>query len=243
MRIKIQGTWSINSLVFGQIDHRSWIGIRQNCSPKLVWFRRLLSFEIAGKVFRWIGLFGDFGIGFGVREWFLKNHFCLGLSCDRGLECDYVIEDMSFQTNVTALAVEEIAPVAVSDAAMLAPEEFWNNDRGCYKCNSVRGCPARKHVERALDDASMLDIEDAGTFQATFASSIWAADTIFFQDNEIGQSMLWGARERELKVAKKLKTQTVSGYSNDSNPFGDSNLNEKLDWIITKRKEGDTRAK
>jgi len=30
-----------------------------------------------------------------------------------------------------------------------------------------------------------------------------------------------------LKVAKKLKAHTVSGYSNDSNPFGDSNLNEK----------------
>lgn len=30
-----------------------------------------------------------------------------------------------------------------------------------------------------------------------------------------------------MKVAKKLKTHTVSGYSNDSNPFGDSNLNEK----------------
>ncbi|XP_043690288.1 cactin-like [Telopea speciosissima] len=33
-----------------------------------------------------------------------------------------------------------------------------------------------------------------------------------------------------LRVAKKLKTQTVSGYSNDSNPFGDSNLNEKFVW-------------
>ncbi|MCH92137.1 cactin-like [Trifolium medium] len=32
------------------------------------------------------------------------------------------------------------------------------------------------------------------------------------------------------KVAKKLKTNTVSGYSNDSNPFGDSNLNEKFVW-------------
>ena len=32
-----------------------------------------------------------------------------------------------------------------------------------------------------------------------------------------------------MKVAKKLKLQSkdVSGYSNDSNPFGDSNLNEK----------------
>ncbi|KAJ1414490.1 Zn-cluster domain [Sesbania bispinosa] len=28
--------------------------------------------------------------------------------------------------------------------------------RGYYKCSSVRGCPARKHVERAVDDPSML---------------------------------------------------------------------------------------
>ncbi|KAF7830597.1 LRR receptor-like serine/threonine-protein kinase FLS2 [Senna tora] len=28
--------------------------------------------------------------------------------------------------------------------------------RGYYKCSSVRGCPARKHVERAMDDPNML---------------------------------------------------------------------------------------
>ncbi|XP_022772893.1 probable WRKY transcription factor 7 [Durio zibethinus] len=34
--------------------------------------------------------------------------------------------------------------------------------RGYYKCSSVRGCPARKHVERALDDARMLIVTYEG---------------------------------------------------------------------------------
>ncbi|CBI21376.3 unnamed protein product, partial [Vitis vinifera] len=34
--------------------------------------------------------------------------------------------------------------------------------RGYYKCSSVRGCPARKHVERALDDPKMLIVTYEG---------------------------------------------------------------------------------
>ena len=35
-------------------------------------------------------------------------------------------------------------------------------NRGYYKCSSVRGCPARKHVERALDDPAMLVVTYEG---------------------------------------------------------------------------------
>ncbi|KAM7464301.1 hypothetical protein LguiA_032422 [Lonicera macranthoides] len=49
-------------------------------------------------------------------------------------------------------------------------------------------------------------------------------------EEEIAEYLAKKAQKKALKVAKKLKSQTVSGYSNDSNPFGDANLNEKFVW-------------
>ncbi|KAE8098428.1 hypothetical protein FH972_016494 [Carpinus fangiana] len=49
-------------------------------------------------------------------------------------------------------------------------------------------------------------------------------------EEEINEYMAKKAKKKAMRVAKKLKAQTVSGYSNDSNPFGDSNLNEKFVW-------------
>ncbi|KAG0466213.1 hypothetical protein HPP92_017793 [Vanilla planifolia] len=49
-------------------------------------------------------------------------------------------------------------------------------------------------------------------------------------EEEIVEYMAKKAQKKALKVAKKLKSQSVSGYSNDSNPFGDPNLTEKFVW-------------
>ncbi|GMJ02942.1 CACTIN [Hibiscus trionum] len=49
-------------------------------------------------------------------------------------------------------------------------------------------------------------------------------------EEEIAEYMAKKAQKKAMRAAKKLKSQSVSGYSNDSNPFGDSNLNEKFVW-------------
>eukprot|EP00850_Spirogloea_muscicola_P014477 SM000104S09347 [mRNA] locus=s104:256169:264320:+ [translate_table: standard] len=37
-------------------------------------------------------------------------------------------------------------------------------------------------------------------------------------------------QKKALKLAKRMKQQSVSGYTNDNNPFGDANLTEKFVW-------------
>ncbi|CAD6207088.1 unnamed protein product [Miscanthus lutarioriparius] len=49
-------------------------------------------------------------------------------------------------------------------------------------------------------------------------------------EEQIIEYMAKKAQKKAEKVAKKLKANAVSGYSNDSNPFGDPNLTENFVW-------------
>jgi len=41
-------------------------------------------------------------------------------------------------------------------------ENWCVSGSGYYKCSTVKGCPARKHVERAQDDPKMLIVTYEG---------------------------------------------------------------------------------
>ncbi|PKU72278.1 WRKY transcription factor WRKY51 isoform X2 [Dendrobium catenatum] len=80
-------------------------------------------------------------------------------------------------------------PAISSKMADIPPDEYsWRKygqkpikgspyPRGYYKCSSLRGCPARKHVERAPDDPSMLIVTYEGEHRHSQPSDALVFDT------------------------------------------------------------------
>ncbi|KAE9585420.1 hypothetical protein Lal_00017933 [Lupinus albus] len=95
-----------------------------------------------------------------------------------------------------------------------------DSDSDSYKRRPSSSSNSRRRSRRRDSDSS--DDSDDGGKKRKSGSEI--------TEDDINQYKAKKAQRRALKVAKKLKTNTVSGYSNDSNPFGDSNLNEKFVW-------------
>lgn len=65
---------------------------------------------------------------------------------------------------VTPCTIAKHRPIPISSTVGIHSliDMFFDFFRGYYKCSTVRGCPARKHVERATDDPSMLMVTYEG---------------------------------------------------------------------------------
>ncbi|RZR72763.1 hypothetical protein BHM03_00016847, partial [Ensete ventricosum] len=64
--------------------------------------------------------------------------------------------------------------------------------RGYYKCSSVRGCPARKHVERAPDDPSMVIVTYEGGHRHALNPMAISADAVVVDPPNQGGSSFRG---------------------------------------------------
>ncbi|XP_024022982.1 cactin [Morus notabilis] len=107
-----------------------------------------------------------------------------------------------------------------SDSRDSSPVRSKRRDRDSRSKSSRRS--RRRGRDSDESSGSSDDSDDRGRKKKRSSREI--------TEEEIAEYMSKKAQKKALRVAKKLKAPTVSGYSNDSNPFGDSNLNEKFVW-------------
>uniref|UniRef100_A0A7N0TAL9 Splicing factor Cactin n=1 Tax=Kalanchoe fedtschenkoi TaxID=63787 RepID=A0A7N0TAL9_KALFE len=86
--------------------------------------------------------------------------------------------------------------------------------------SSPRSAKRRSQSRRRRDDSSDSDRD----------SKRRKSSSKKITEEELKEYMAKKAQKKALKNAKKLKSQKVLEYSNDSNPFGDINLNETFVW-------------
>eukprot|EP00249_Psilotum_nudum_P018086 c26632_g1_i1 orf=477-2498(-) len=86
----------------------------------------------------------------------------------------------------------------------------------------------RKRREDELESESSSEEEEQGLKRKHKIRSGRHAKQI--TEEEMREYLTTRVQKKALKVARKLRTYTVSGYSNDNNPFGDPNLTEKFVW-------------
>eukprot|EP00250_Pteridium_aquilinum_P004773 c1497_g1_i1 orf=528-1805(-) len=112
----------------------------------------------------------------GVRPQFCPaKKKCLGSkSEDMGTKCHSLGNCHCAKRRKSRSKRVVMVPFISSKMADIPTDEFsWRkygqkpikgspHPRGYYRCSTVRGCPAKKHVERALDDANMLVVTYEG---------------------------------------------------------------------------------
>ncbi|KDP29219.1 hypothetical protein JCGZ_16608 [Jatropha curcas] len=90
------------------------------------------------------------------------------------------------------------------------------------RSSSKRRERSRSRRNRSYDESDSSGSDDRGRKKKSSSRKI--------TEEEIAEYLAKKAQRKAMKVAKKLKAQSVSGYSNDSNPFGDNHLSEKFVW-------------
>ncbi|KAH9735289.1 Cactin [Citrus sinensis] len=93
---------------------------------------------------------------------------------------------------------------------------------------SLRSCSSSSSAVCPAMSRFLADVRPPS--RITIAAVTLRSSSRKITEEEIVEYLVKKAQRKAAKVAKKLKAQKVSGYSNDSNPFGDSNLNEKFVW-------------